>query len=289
MYDRILFPTDGSDIAQDAVAYALALAGDVDAELIALNVADTSKISYTRIQSRVIDAHVRQGEAIVEEVAQQAATTDVEVTTDVVQGRPDESIVAYAHEYDVDVIVMPTRGREGLGQHVLGSVTERVLRRADVPVLTISPAASPNVQYPHDTVLVPVDDSDPANRAIDRGVNLASYYGGSLHLVHVVESGQDDDGLLEVGDDIEIDREDLTAEILRDASERVPASFSGPITSERTRGETVPAGIREYVADHEIDIVVMGTHGRTGLDQYVVGSTTEGLVRTSSVPVMVVP
>lgn len=285
MYDRILLPTDGSDAVRDVADYAFALAETFDAELIVLNVADTSKISYTRVDTEVVDDDVRQGESAVEAIAE-AAPRGVEVRTDVVQGVPEDSIVEYAAKHDADVVLMATHGREGLDQHVLGSVTERVLRQSGVPVFVVPPGTDPMARYPPDAVLVPVDDGDPTIRAIEQGVDLAAQYGSSLHLLHVVDADYAG-GLSDV--DEEVDVEHVAETVLDEALERVPDSFSESVTGDVRQNETVPDGIAEYARDQEIDVIAMGTHGRSGLDRYVLGSTTEQLLRTASVPVLAVP
>lgn len=137
MYDRILFPTDGSDAANAALDHALDLAANRGATLYILNVADTARDSVTLIDGDVIDVLERDGEKIVEAAAERAAQRGVSTVTDVHQGRVPETIVSYVEEFDIDLVAMPTQGRTGVEQILLGSVTDRLVRTSPVPVLTI--------------------------------------------------------------------------------------------------------------------------------------------------------
>lgn len=281
MVDRLLFPTDGSDAAQSGFEHAVALAADTGAELVVLHVADTSEISHTRIEGEVIDAFVEEGESIVEETVAGAGTQDIDMMTDVVQGVPDETIVQYAEKYDIDYIVMPTRGREGV-QHLVGSVTERVLRRAPMPVIALPPEPDFETHFPYEEILVAVDGSDPSAAAVAAAAEVATRHGASLHLVHVVEESLFGG---RVPGDVETEAESLVDA----AAESLPSSFSGSVTTSVEHASTVEEGLLDYVKAKEIDLVVSGSSGGSGLSQHLIGSTTERLIRRASVPVMAVP
>ncbi|MFO7925842.1 MAG: universal stress protein [Halobacteriota archaeon] len=139
MFDRILFPADAESGASTVFDHVLDVAESHEATLHILHVADTNQDSVTRIDGQVIDVFEREGERIVDEYAERAARRDVPVVTNVVQGGVPDTITAYADEYDIDLIIMSTRGRTGLERLLLGSTTERVVRRARVPVLTLHP------------------------------------------------------------------------------------------------------------------------------------------------------
>jgi nucleotide-binding universal stress UspA family protein len=281
MVDRLLFPTDGSDAAGSGFEYAVALAADTGAELFVLHVADTSEISHTRIDNEVVDAFVDEGESIVEEMVASIGTRDVDVTTDVVQGIPDETIVQYAEQYDIDTIVMPTRGRQGV-QHLVGSVTERVLRRAPMPVLALPPGAASGARFPPEGILVAVDGSAPSAAAVAAGVEAASRNDASLHLVHVVE-----ESLLGGRFPGAVDAE--AESLIEAAVEGVPSSFSGTVTPSVERASSAEQGLLNYAEANDIDLVVSGSSAGSGLRQHLIGSTTERLIRNASVPVMAVP
>ncbi|MFC7201653.1 universal stress protein [Halospeciosus flavus] len=137
MYDRILFPTDGSDAARAAKEHAFDHARQYDAELHVLYVADTTKYSTVTFEEGVADVLEEEGWEVVDAVADEADRSGLDVVDVVVQGRPHQQIVEYADEQDVDLVTMGTHGHSGLKRTILGSTTERVLRESNVPVLAV--------------------------------------------------------------------------------------------------------------------------------------------------------
>jgi nucleotide-binding universal stress UspA family protein len=136
MYEAVLFPTDGETGADTGFERALAVARTVDARLHVLYVADTTRDTVTNVRGDVVDALEREGGDVVDEYVDRAADRGVDAVDAVVQGRPHAAIVEYA-EGNADLVVLPSRSRTGVTDHLLGSTTERVVRTADTPVLSV--------------------------------------------------------------------------------------------------------------------------------------------------------
>jgi nucleotide-binding universal stress UspA family protein len=283
MFDRILFPTDGSDGAEAAFGHVLDVAADHDATVHVLNVADTTHDSVTRIGREVVDVLEQEGEATVEAAAERAADRGVEAVTAVLQGGVDETIGAYADEHGIDLVAMSTRGRTGLDRLLLGSTTERVIRRSRVPVLSVRPDGEP-ARYPYEDILVPTDGSRHARAALDRAVELAGITGATVHVLTVVDVGTV--GLEGYsGVDALVSGAEATAEDAAATAEAagIEATATVEVASSATRG------IRSVIADRDVDLVAIGTRGRRGVERYLLGSVAERTVRTSPVPVLTVP
>jgi nucleotide-binding universal stress UspA family protein len=138
MYDAILLPTDGSAPSDAAREHAVSIAAAYDATLHAIYVIDDQALRAARIDSDTIVAGFEaEGESLVGDVARAASEADVACETAVLHGHPHEVIVDYAAEHGVDLVVMGTHGRHGVQRLLLGSVTQRVVRRSPVPVLTV--------------------------------------------------------------------------------------------------------------------------------------------------------
>jgi len=138
VYDEILVPTDGSAAAERALGHAVDIAGRYDARIHALHTVDTS--AYAALEgagTAVVDALEDQGEEAVAAVVEAAEAAGRPVEHVVRQGSPHRNILDYVDEADIDLVVMGTHGRRGLDRYLLGSVTERVVRSAPVPVLTV--------------------------------------------------------------------------------------------------------------------------------------------------------
>ncbi|WP_226023798.1 universal stress protein [Halomicrobium salinisoli] len=283
MYDRLLFPTDGSDVASDALDYALDVASTHGATLHVLNVADTTVDSVTNVRGEVVDALEEEGERVVAAAAERARDRGVSVVTDVLQGRPHETIVDYARTSDVDLVVMPTHGRSGIERYLLGSVTERVVNTSDVPVLTVTPDEDARLTYPPRDVLVPTDGSPGADRALAEGIALANGTDATLHLVHVVETatlGFDVRSSVKGGE-----LEQRGTEILDAAAERAREASVDDVVTTLASGRAYRE-ILSYAKENGVDVVALGTHGETDFSRYALGGVSAKLIRTSPVPVL---
>ena len=141
MYRTILVPTDGSDHAEAAAERAVDLAGELGAYNHALYVVDTSGLMSAPDVSPAMlrDALEDAGEAALESIEEIAAAGNVDCTAVLREGVPHRTILEYADETGADLLVMGTHGRSGLDRLLLGSVTEKIVRTAPVPVLTIRP------------------------------------------------------------------------------------------------------------------------------------------------------
>ena len=139
MYDDILLPTDGSPGMEKVIDHAAGLAAAHDATLRALYVVDTASLTDIPMEASmegVSQALEREGQSALEQVQRRAEEASVE--TDLVEGSPASDITAYAAENPCDIVVMGTHGRSGMNRLLLGSVAERVVRSAPVPVLTVN-------------------------------------------------------------------------------------------------------------------------------------------------------
>ncbi|QSW98655.1 universal stress protein [Haloterrigena alkaliphila] len=132
MYQDVLIPTDGSDGTRQSITHGVTIAERFDATIHALSVVPEGP--FGTLQN---DAATPAAYRAVERIETEAERAGVPVETAVEQGVPHEKILEYAAEHGVDMIVMGTQGRTGLDRVLVGSVTERIVRMADVPVVTV--------------------------------------------------------------------------------------------------------------------------------------------------------
>jgi nucleotide-binding universal stress UspA family protein len=137
MYDGILLPTDGSDGAAAALDEALDLAETCDAPVNVLYVVDTTYLGSGAADAADVESLRESGQQVVDGALEAASERGIEATGAIRDGDPYREILDYAGTADVGVIVMGTHGRRGLDRFLLGSVTEKVVRTADMPVLTV--------------------------------------------------------------------------------------------------------------------------------------------------------
>ncbi|MFB6141803.1 MAG: universal stress protein [Halorientalis sp.] len=290
MYDRVLVPTDGSEHAVRAAEHATHLAGLFDATVHLVHVVDLSRAAGPFDAGGVDEAFLDRLEAEGERtIADNEDSIDApgEVQTSILDGNPVDEILEYAADHDIELLAMGTHGRTGVKRAVAGSVTERVVRLADVPVLTVRNTERSGVRGEYEEVLVPTDGSDYAEAAVDHAIAIAEAAGARIHALNVVDLGDlavtpEYSPPPDVIERLESRGED-TAERVADRARSVGLDAVTHVQ------EGLPArDILEYVDEHDVDFVGMGTAGRTGLTRYLLGSTTERVVRHAEVPVLTV-
>ncbi|SDM93454.1 Nucleotide-binding universal stress protein, UspA family [Halogranum gelatinilyticum] len=143
MYTTILVPTDGSETASRAVDHAIDLAKQYGATVHALSVVDVSELGL-RTPTEIDPARLRQplrdrAQSAVDAVARVGKKAGIDVTKAIRVGVTHEVVTDYVIDNDIDLVVMGTHGRRGLPHAFLGSVTERVIRTSNVPILVVHP------------------------------------------------------------------------------------------------------------------------------------------------------
>lgn len=138
----------------------------------------------------------------------------------------------------------------------------------------------------HDQILLPTDGSETADSAIDQAIDIAEKYNAEFHALYVVDKSEP---VLNVrGSEASFDRLEKEGEdIVDDATERAEQASISSVTGAVQRGEPAET-ILQYVDANEIDLVVMGTHGRSGLDRHLLGSVAETVVRHAAASVLTV-
>jgi len=143
MYDDVLVPTDGSEAAAAALDHALGVAGRFDATVHGLYVVETDALAHEAPTLSLDDLRETlraEGETVLDDLRARATDRGVDVTATAVEGVPEDAIVEYATGNGIDLVVMGTHGRHGAEPYPVGSVTGRVVRRADAPVLVVGGA-----------------------------------------------------------------------------------------------------------------------------------------------------
>jgi nucleotide-binding universal stress UspA family protein len=186
---------------------------------------------------------------------------------------PATAILDHVNDGTSDLLCLATRSRHGPAHLLFGSVAETVMAKASLPVVLTGPRARrPEGDYRR--VVACVDGSKPAEKALAVADRLRRHLGAELHLVEVLDPD------LSLGTDLV-----ETVEL-----QRAAAKLTEPSTDYDALHDRKPA--RAIVGYRGIDdgsIIVLGTHGRTGLDSVVAGSVARGVVEGATVPVLVVP
>jgi nucleotide-binding universal stress UspA family protein len=294
MYGRIVIAVDGSDEARRAAKHGLQLAEAFDATVSVLSVVEQKALALTETSDERTQLRERR-EATLTETEKLASAFGQAVTTKLLEGKPAIRISEYADEQDADLIVVGRQGLTGLGRRLLGGVTEQVLHRSDVPVLVVpggDDRGETKADYSH--VLIPTDGSENAEAAIPHGTAIAQRYDSDVHVLNVVDL-QASGGLFNAGglDEEFLERLDARGReavgVVANQIERSAPDLTVETAVERTKSfEGAAGGVREYVEENEVDLVVMSSHGRSNLGRQLLGSVASTVLRSVDVPVLVV-
>ena len=294
---QILYPTDFSDTARKALSHALFLAEQYEAELHMLNAVvlhDYDPQDPSHHFPEPTDIIQRLFEIADDEMAKlvnQDPAKTFSIREAKVRGfAAGPVILDYAREHDIDLIVMGTHGRRGAARFFMGSVAEEVVRLSEAPVLTLSGKDAPRKVEAIEKILVPIDFSDHCRRALATARELASRYDATLQLLHAIEEPAypyfyAPVGGLSVAKHLE-ELQDKSGEALNKLMDEV----DGPaVQFETFVGTGRPSSEIVRFAEHEgSDMVVIATHGLTGLERMLLGSTAEAVVRQATCPVFTV-
>jgi nucleotide-binding universal stress UspA family protein len=320
-FRRILVPLDGSDLSEHALPLAEQLARRTSAEIVlarapfARAVAGMDAVQATRAKASAIG----EANAYLASVRERLATHELAVSAvtpgtesdgvalsvgDVVRPtfpfrqvadvarEAGETIAEAAESMDIDLIVMATHARSGIGRWLFGSVAMEVIHRSLIPILLIRPSVPDTL--PEDgqlSILVPLDGSPRGEQPLTHAAALVRLFGGQVVLAQAIPSlGRGGVGW-RVGPHIADAREHEGVERsarnyltrLRDGlqSRGVTASV------EIAQGDAAVA-IGRVARQRQCSLIVMATHGRTGLARLALGSVAEGIMASSELPVLIV-
>jgi nucleotide-binding universal stress UspA family protein len=297
---RVLCPVDLSEASRQALRHAAALSSWYDAPLTALHVfADIQVFEVSSPFGGSTMASVMIGEsqlverrvAVEQFVTETLGTHPVDV---VVRDATDPVAEILIEAADVSLIVMGTHGRSGIDHLLLGSVAEKVLRRAPCPVLVVPPhaVAGESATAPvFKRIVCAIDFSAGSRVALDYALTLAQEADSRLTLLHAIEFPL---ALRELAfsTDTDIDRQHAAAEAeyLRRLRALVPPQARTYCTVVTRVNEGKAAREIQRVAESEhADLIVMGVQGRGAVDLMVFGSNTNAVVREAPCPVLIVP
>jgi len=292
---RILFPTDFSDGAESAFAIADSLAQKYDAELHVLHVIIWSSahlspsflygISAEEQDKLLSTARGHTDEKIAGTVP--AERKYLHKVSQVTHISAAEAIVNYVDQNDMDLVVMGTHGHGAVKRLLLGSTADKVVRLAPCPVLTVRPDANV-ANYRPRRILVPVDFSEHSTHLLEYAAHLAANSGASVDVMHVVPP-QTVPTVYYAMDPIP-----MPYDKIRERSEEYLKKLTDDVI-----GDTVPTHtvvtlgdpvteITDRAREEAYDLLVVATHGYSGIKRAFLGSVAERIVRTAPCPVLVV-
>lgn len=272
-FKKILVPVDGSHSCLHAKMFALSIAKTFNSKVTVVHVVSHEfmhpelKAQYQlphSIQHKIEEAYLDAGKKIIRNAEDMFREAGVEVDARLVKYEdPAEFILELVKDEKYDLVVIGNRAETQSELHSLGSVTEKVARHAECPVLIVK--KKPKVEK----LLAAVDGSTHAEKALEYAVQLAKHYSANLALLHVEE-----DKLVRIGGPQVVDCLGTVGEcILKDASTKVQG-----VSFDQMLEYGSPAEIIIKVAKKaEVDIIVVGSRGLSSIQRYLLGSVSDDI------------
>ena len=285
-FRSIIVPVDGSELAEGAIPFALAIAERAHAKI------------------RFVLVHPQQFPPLLIEPAKvylKALTRRYKeefkrsVSSIILNGPVARTLTRYARDIGADLMVMTSHGRGGVRRAWLGSVADQLIRATELPVLVVRPGEDGQVPGVYvGQILVPLDGSPLSESAIEPAAALAKLWEAEIELLQVVPpvAVNSDPAMpfpATYDDELTGIRRDTAEDYLRDLSERLRNQGT------RASGTAVVSqtGLAQTVLDlarpERVSLIAMATHGRGGLRRLVLGSVTDKVVRAAPMSVLVVP
>ncbi|MGE0447829.1 MAG: universal stress protein, partial [Vicinamibacterales bacterium] len=299
MFHHILCPVDFSAGSLDALSLAGSVARAHGARLTALHVRPLAtpvpEIPPVGFDAPAVPDELHAVRQQLEQAARDRVGSGVDVDVAVTTGDPVDGILDCAQTRAIDLLVMGTHGTAGFRRLLLGSVTEKILRKASCAVLTVPPGAHAPTARPFAHLLAAVDFSDCSLRAVTVAASVASAAGAALTLMHVLEWPwhETSDTTLQ---GMPLAQAQAAADYRRyletSARERLDALAESAMPGSRVN--TRVAFGRSYreildaATETGADLLVLGVRGRGPVDLAFFGSTANHLVRSAGCPVLTV-
>ena len=288
-FKKILVPLDGSELAEAALASALAFAEALSADVVLLRVVVPLAIKLDPdLYQRVIENGKKEAEAYLNSIQSRSLSSSVRIKSEIMVGKAAKSIVDYAQENEIDLIVISSHGRSGISRWVYGSIADKVLYHATCAMAVIHPQLE-TIPFTHKRILVPLDGSLLAERALKPAVKLAQAVSAELVLLRVTFMPLVPPGPVPGWPGTEVvmneDEQEAKAYLLRvqDSLPEAPIELHVHVSH-----GSVADGIIDMADGLQVDLIVMSSHGRSGISRWVFGSETEKTLRGAHCTALVI-
>lgn len=288
MLQKLLVPLDGSELGELALAYAQELAMALNSEINLLSVCERPDSESFHVHELYLEKVAEGCRAQLEKARPMPL-----VKTAVVQGEPAHTIIDYAQNQDIGMVIMVSHGRSGIMPWATGGTANKVMQRAPVPVLLVRAAATAIKQPPgvFSKILMPVDGSPTGEAALPYIKEIAGKLTCEVILLRVVELVAHTRSI--GGLDHIVFSDSLLSSMEKEATEYLEqtakgfTNIPGRVRTILKTGDAAQEIIR--VADEEaVRVVAMSSHGHSGMTRWVLGSVSNKILQAGKTPLLLV-
>jgi nucleotide-binding universal stress UspA family protein len=291
MAKSILVPLDGSHCAERAIPVAIIVARRTGSELHVVRAHEQAGMNLPTALPGADQVWHHQQESLMRFTASRLER-ECGITTrwELLQGRPAPAIESYVRLHDIDLVIMTTHGRSGLARAWLGSTAEALLRLSSVPILLIRPETAVKLDG-FERMLVALDGAPTAERGLDAALAMVS--DEHCVLLRVVMPPAALRSLVMPGaaewERAELERRCVEADLYLAELAKRTRSLARTVEVRRVVSGNVAKTVLREARNGNVDLLVLGTHGRHPLLRAMLGSVADKVIRSAGVPVLVSP
>ncbi|MFZ6030586.1 MAG: universal stress protein [Chloroflexota bacterium] len=297
MFDPILVPLDGSQLAECVLPHAVAIARSFDAEITLLHVleknqASTSAQTFDHLNWQI---HKTQAALYLEKTKMSIQASELQARTIVLEGLVAEEITKYAQNQGMKLIILSSHGHSGLTQWGISSVTQKTVLSAPTSVFIVRAhqCDSQSLHSLYRRILVPLDGSQRAENVLPIITLFAQFHRAQIHLVQVVQTPEMARHLPPVSEDIDLSNR-IVARNYEEAQRylekiKTRSYLEGiPVQTHLVTGENAAVELHQVVEQKQIDMVALSAHGYSGNRDWPYGSMANNFILYGKVPLLVV-
>jgi len=280
---KILVPIDFNEASRKAAVFGAALSKEFEAKLLLAHVVEVTPAAAALMSEPILRGLSEQAHGKLEALTAEVAPGDVSSRVIVASGNVADDLLTTMSQEPVDLVVMGTHGRRGFERWILGSVTERILRKAPVPILTVSHVEDVNLpdSLTEGRILYATDLSGNSVKGLEAAYGWARRFAAELKILNVVLPLETGRGKAAAAGLSEAERELARA---------VPDSIQ---VDPKVRLEVAEGAPHEVILEDaekwRADLIVIHLRGRSHRDRTLIGSTAERVVRGATRPVLSIP
>lgn len=281
---RILVPLDGSPLAERAIPAAITLAHafstTTPCELHLLRVVPPIMVALEpTLYTETIHLGEEEAKSYLDAIALDYADSDVPIVATAQTGSVAETIIHYAQENNVELIVISSHGRSGLSRWVYGSIADKVLRQSCCATLIIREQVE-QVAGKFKKILVCLDGSDLAEQVLDNALSIAQCSQAEIVLLRVIEPANllfDMETADQVQESVNAIEKGEADAYLSNLMQQLPQT-EGTLSARTLFGSPADT-IIDFAQEQQVDLIAMSSHGRSGISRWVYGSVAEKVMR----------
>ena len=296
MFDTILVPLDGSQLADCVLPHVVAIARPFDAEITLLRILEKNHTGTSAQLFDLLNWQINKTKSALylDKIQARLQKSNVRIRTDVLEGLVAEGITEYAQSRGMKLIVLSSHGRHGLTQWGISSVTQKTILSAQTSLLIVRAHAGELTEaLVYRNILVPLDGSQRAENVLPTVTQLANFHKSQIHLVQVVQTPEMARQMPPVREDIELSNR--VVERNREEAERYleqlkSRSYLEGITVQThlIDSDNAAVALHQLAEQEQIDLVALSAHGYSGNHQWPYGSMVNNFISYGRTSLLIV-